>query len=340
MNASVRLAGVDIGGTKIAVSLGTVSPAEATVHARRVFPTTRNPGEAIGKIIFHLQALLREVGDFTPQAIGVSCGSPMDPRRGLILGPPNLPGWEHVDILSPLRQAFSLPVGLENDANAGALAEWRWGAGRGARNMIFLTFGTGMGAGLILDGRLYAGTNDNAGEAGHIRLEHDGPVGYGKAGSFEGFCSGGGIAKWSRLKADEAIHSGHAPGFCPTIQDLPAVTTEKVALAARRGDPLAMEIFHYVGRQLGRGLAVLVDLLNPERIVLGSIFGRQRELLEQPMWEALKEEALPMPLAVVQIVPAGLGEAIGDLEALSVALEIIEPYQASSAARRQVSPDC
>src|SRR5690606_15592063 len=138
-------------------------------------------------------------------AIGISCGGPLDSRRGVILSPPNLPGWDRIPVVEVFQQAFKVPVALQNDANAGALAEWLWGAGRGSHNMIFLTFGTGMGAGLILNGQLYSGTNDLAGEVGHIRLAPDGPVGYGKAGSFEGFCSGGGIKQLATDRAKMAL---------------------------------------------------------------------------------------------------------------------------------------
>jgi glucokinase len=230
-------------------------------------------------------------------------------------------------VLTPFRQRFGVPAGLQNDANAGALAEWRWGAGRGCRNMIFLTFGTGMGAGLILDGKLYTGANDLAGEVGHVRLEESGPVGYGKAGSFEGFCSGGGIANLARDLAAERLQAGERPSFCPTSADLPAVTAEKVAWAAQQGDRLALQIFEIAGQKLGRGLAMLVDILNPERIVIGSIYSRQQSLLEPGMRQTLQEEALTLAQQVCQVVPAGLGERLGDFASLAVALEVAARLQ-------------
>jgi glucokinase len=247
----------------------------------------------------------------------------------LILSPPNLPGWDHIDVLTPFREHFGVPAALQNDANACALAEWKWGAGRGCRNMVFLTFGTGMGAGLILDGRLYSGANDLGGEVGHIRLEPDGPVGYNKAGSFEGFCSGGGIAQLARRLAEKALEQGHPALFCPAKPDLAAITAEKVGQAAQQGDPLALQVFAVVARYLGRGLAVLVDILNPERIVIGSIYARQRSLLEERTLQSLREEALPLALSVCQVAPAELGESVGDLAALAVAMETMMGTQAS-----------
>ncbi len=315
------LAGIDIGGTKCAVVLGRPSGDGIALVAKERFPTPPTPALALERIVAALEALLAEQAEGAPGAIGVSCGGPLDSRAGLVLSPPNRPGWDRVDVLAPLRARFGVPAALQNDANACALAEWKWGAGRGCRNLIFLTFGTGMGAGLILDGRLYAGTNDLAGEVGHIRLEPDGPVGYGKAGSFEGFCSGGGIANLARALAEQRLAAGSPPAYCPTPADLPQITAETVGLAARQGDPAALEVYRIAGSALGRGLAVLVDILNPERIVIGSIFGRQQALLEPPALETLRAEALPGALAVCAIVPAGLGEQVGDFASLAIASE-------------------
>jgi glucokinase len=275
-------------------------------------------------LIEALDKLLAGVPAGSLQAIGIACGGPLDSRRGRVLSPPNLPGWDEIDVVTPFRAHFGLPVGVQNDANAGALAEWRWGAGRGTRNLIFLTMGTGMGAGLILDGRLYSGTNDLAGEVGHMRLADDGPVGFGKAGSFEGFCSGGGIAQIGQSFALQALQVGQHPTYCPSLADLPSVTAEKVAIAANQGDPLAFQVWQVAARRLGEGLAILVDVLNPERIVIGSIFGRQQALLEPLMWEALRNEAIPLSLSACQVVPAGLGEAIGDYEGLAVAFDLLD----------------
>jgi glucokinase len=186
-------------------------------------------------------------------------------------------------------------------------------------NLVFLTFGTGMGAGLILNGQLYSGTNNMGGEVGHIRLADDGPIGFGKAGSFEGYCSGGGIARLAAAKAETAIRAGNPPAFALTLADLADISTRTVAEAANAGDPLALEIFDTVARRLGQGLALLIDILNPQRIILGSIYLRQRHLLDEAMWAVLREEVIPYSLSVVDIVPPGLGESIGDYAAFAVA---------------------
>ncbi|AZN38347.1 ROK family protein [Paenibacillus albus] len=314
----LTFAGLDIGGTKCAITLGRATDHDIDIIAKTSFPTASTPHETLQQLLHELDNLLEQHPDDKTrlQTIGISCGGPLDSTRGLILSPPNLPNWDHIDVITPFQQYFGVPVGLQNDANACALAEWQWGAGRGTRNMIFLTFGTGMGAGLILDGRLYAGTNDNAGEVGHMRLAEDGPVGYNKAGSFEGFCSGGGIARLAQSLVSRRLEHGEQ---LPSFGSLDTITTKAVAEAAQNGDPDAVQIFREVGRQLGRGLALLIDILNPQKVVIGSIYARQQELLQPCMLEELRKEALPGSLSVCEIVPAGLGEQVGDYAALSVA---------------------
>jgi len=269
------------------------------------------------KICAAVEGLTIKYVDIT--GIGVSCGGPLDSGRGVILSPPNLVGWDSIPIVKLLRDRFGIRASLQNDANACALAEWKYGAARGYENAVFLTFGTGLGAGLILNGRLYAGANDMAGEAGHIRLADNGPVGYGKAGSFEGFCSGGGIAQLARSMALEKLQMGGKVSFAGDLNELGRLDAKTVALAAEAGDELAMEVFRACGRYLGRGLSILIDILNPEIIVIGGIFTRQRDLLYGEAVRIIEKEALGRSRSACRIVPAGLGEQIGDYAALSVA---------------------
>jgi glucokinase len=313
------LAGLDIGGTKCAVVLGVEDEKGITLIAKKSFPTPNTPDLALLIMMNELEKLLMERKGLELKAIGISCGGPLDSKKGLILSPPNLPDWDRIDVLSPLRDRFQVPVSVQNDANACALAEWKWGAGKGTNNMIFLTFGTGMGAGFILDGRLYTGTNDMAGEVGHVRLENNGPIGYGKAGSFEGFCSGGGIARLAQMMTNEWLTQGKTTSICSSQEEITTITGKTVGEAAQAGDALANEIYKIVGQKLGQGLALLVDMLNPERIVIGSIYLRQEELLRPIVMEKLRKEALSYSLDVCTVVPSGLKESVGDLAALSVA---------------------
>ncbi len=310
--------GFDIGGTKCAVSTALWDGEKVTILKKEKCPTdlSVSPEEMIGRLISMADGIL----DGKPDSIGISSGGPLDSESGVILGPPNLPGWGRVEIKRLICKHYGVPVHLENDANACAVAEWKFGAGRGKRNMVFLTFGTGLGAGLILDGRLYRGTNGNAGEVGHIRLDTDGPVGFGKAGSFEGFCSGGGIAKLAWAKAHEALISGVTPLYYREGMTEKDVNAGTVAEAALKGDATALEVYRISGERLGRGLSIIVDVLNPELIVIGSIFARSGALLRDAMEKELKKEALAPSLEVCEIVTAELGDSVGDYAAIAAAL--------------------
>lgn len=315
------IVGIDIGGTKCAITFAALENNEFSFLDKVKEQTiTAEPELAVARFIAIIRERLAAHPDWELISIGISCGGPLDTERGLILAPPNLPLWDHVDIYAPLREAFCVPVAMENDANACALAEWVHGAGKGTRNMVFLTFGTGMGAGLILGGRLYSGSNDMAGEVGHIRLAADGPEGYGKRGSFEGFCSGGGIARQGRMAAEEAFARGESVGFCAGPEELENITAEQIAIALEAGDACASRIFENVACKLGMGLSVLIDILNPEIIIIGSIFARQEQVLRGRMEQIIRQEALERNAQICRISPPALGEKIGDYAAVTVGL--------------------
>lgn len=312
------MTGFDIGGTKCAVCIGEEIKGELFVKGKSVIPTDHSisPYEMIDKMC----SLAEEMTD-SIDVIGISCGGPLDSKKGIIMSPPNLPGWDNIKIVDYLKERYNVNVYLENDANACAVAEWKYGAGKGTENMVFMTFGTGLGAGLILDGKLYRGANDMAGEAGHIRLNAFGPVGYGKAGSFEGFCSGGGIAQLGKMYAQEKLQMGKSVSFCNSFSGLEGITAKSIAEFAYKGEQDAVEIYETCGEMLGKGLSILIDILNPERIVLGSIFQRSESLLRPAMQKVLEKECLAYSLKVCEIVPAKLGDNIGDYAALAVAVK-------------------
>jgi glucokinase len=316
------LLGFDIGGTKCAVVLGRETADETIeIVAKKVLDTDKLPYEMIEELFAVAEALLSEnsVALEDLAGIGISCGGPLSSKKGIILSPPNLPGWDNIPIVKLAELRFGKRVLLQNDANACAVAEWKFGAGKGYDNVIFLTFGTGMGAGLILNGKLYSGTSDFAGEVGHLRLADMGPVGFGKAGSFEGFCSGGGIAQLAQTKVRERLQVGEAVSFCSGVNELDKLTAKVVAEAAYKGDVLALEIYDTCAEYLGRGLSLLIDILNPEVIIMGSIYGRAKSLLDKRMLQVISREAYVGSRTVCEILPAGLGENIGDMAALSLA---------------------
>ncbi len=299
----MHVLGFDIGGTKCAVVLCRIESQGIIWLSRQQIPTGRDWAAVLDKLICLGQEMLAEF-DVSPAECraGISCGGPLDLQRTRICSPPNLPGWDEVPVVSYLAERLMMPVRMQNDADACALAEWQYGAGRGTQHMVFLTFGTGLGAGLILNGRLYTGAGGMAGEAGHLRMEPEGPVGYGKAGSLEGFCSGGGIARMAKQHG------------------LAAATAKDVIEAARSGEPAATELLQLSARYFGRGLSVLIDLLNPELIVAGGIYMRAHELMAGQVRQEIVREALPVSAKQCKIVPAELGEKIGDYGAVMAAL--------------------
>jgi glucokinase len=311
--------GIDIGGTKCAVIAGTE---DMEILEKINFPTETSKGSdyAINLLLRSAGTITKKLGLEGLQSIGISCGGPLDSKKGLVQSPPNLPGWDNIPIVQLFKDKFHVPVFLQNDANACALAEWKFGAGKGSENMIFLTFGTGMGAGIIANGRLYSGTNDLAGEVGHIRLADEGPEAYGKIGSFEGFCSGTGIAIIAKKIASEKLTKGEAVSFCSDISNIDRITARDIAEAAVNGDKTALEIFEISGKHLGKALSILIDVLNPERIVIGSIYARCRQFIEPYCLKIIEQEALEPSRAACKIVPAALGDEVGDYASLSVAM--------------------
>lgn len=302
--------GIDIGGSKCAVILGN----ENGTVIKKIRFDTGSPNETLNRIISETA----EIG--SASAIGISCGGPLNSAKGIIMSPPNLVGWDDIHIVKMLEDKLGIPAFLQNDADACALAEWRFGAGVGTQNMVFLTFGTGLGAGLILNGALYTGACGCAGEVGHIRLADYGPVGFGKQGSFEGFCSGSGIAQLGQTMAREMFQQGLHPSFCPSPDDINAINAKTIAEYAADGCEDAVAVYTQSAKMLGKGLAVIIDILNPEMIVIGSVFARCESLFRDEMQKYIDSECLALSSRTCKVVPALLGESIGDVAAISVAI--------------------
>ncbi|MEP6754786.1 MAG: ROK family protein [Chthonomonadales bacterium] len=308
--------GLDIGGTKCAAIL---ADEKGEIVGRTELATDGEvPAEAfVFELIGKQKKLIKQhkVDPKSIAGIGISCGGPLDRKAGVILRPPNLPKWEAVPIKKIVEENFpGIPVFVENDANATALAEWKFGAGRGVNTMAFVTMGTGVGAGLILDGKLYHGTNDMAGEVGHQTILIDGPkCGCGKRGCLEALVSGPAIGRM----AQERLEFGRGKRMVELAGGKATnVTAKHVVEAAREGDALAITIINDVGTYLGMGLANLIMIINPERIVLGTIAVHAGDLLLNPTGVALREFAWPRSLEVCEVVPAELGDRAQDLAAI------------------------
>lgn len=314
--------GFDIGGTKCCVNLAKVSYGVELLD-NISFPTESTKGyEHVKKRLFESAWEILERNNTAVDqllAVGVSCGGPLDSRRGVVLSPPHLPGWDEIPITKHIQQEFHVPAFLQNDANACALVEWKLGAGYGTRNMVFCTMGTGFGAGVISEGILLRGASDMAGEIGHVRLDKEGPVCYGKAGSVEGFCSGEGIGLQARAFTLEQLKKGKKPAWTADGIPLDEIDAGIIAQYANKGDADAIHIYEQVGDRLGRALSIIVDMFNPEKIVIGSIFARCENLLRPSMERAMKEEALAHSLAACQVVPAKTGENLGNLASILAA---------------------
>ena len=298
--------GLDVGGTKCAISVGDCSADSIKILSREEFPTAGlSWRQVLDEFARRIDRVVSSDSDSNSNlqlsSIGISCGGPLDSKRGIVMSPPNLPGWDDVPVVEYFAERFHVPVHLENDANACALAEYRFGAGRGTRNMVFMTFGTGLGAGIVIDGKLYSGANDNAGEIGHIRLAAEGPVGYNKEGSAEGFCSGAGISRLAKIRKGLDL------------------TAKEIFERVRGGDPDCTKVFRESAEKLATILAFTIDILNPEVISLGGVFMRNADLFMPIVDPILDREALPLARKACRIVPAGLGESVGDYAALAVA---------------------
>jgi len=303
----MNIIGLDIGGTKCSI-----------VHLDQDGNLVEGKQIPTADFESTWRKLRKEIGEMdlgSSPVFGISYGGPVDTLRNEILPSQNLPEWERHSLAELLPENFGGEAYIMNDANAGALAEWIYGAARGYKNVIFLTFGTGLGAGIILENRLYEGTNGMAGEIGHIRMARQGPIGCGKEGSFEGFCSGGGLARLVKIKAGE---TGAEIDFNLGTDE--EITARHIGRAAAKGDPAALEILAQSGKYLGAGLSILIDILNPQIIVIGSIYKRCQKFLEGPMREVLEKEALQASLRACRIVPSELGDSIGSYAAVAVAL--------------------
>jgi glucokinase len=311
MSTSLLL-GFDIGGTKSAAIVG---DGDGNALAREEFRTT-GPQETVDRLI---ELGRRLCSGERPAACGIACGGPLSSREGLILSPPNLPGWDRVPIVRMVRDALGVPAALENDANASAVAEWRWGLNCQVDDLIYMTCGTGNGAGIILGGRLIRGRQDMAGEIGHVRLVPMGPVGYYKCGSVEGLTSGRSLGELAKLRLQEP----HEPSHLDRLP-LDQVTGKDVGTAAINGDAFAVTVVREQAEYLGRACAMLIDILNPQRISLGSTAQRLGALLLDGVREAARREALPAAFDGCVIDKAVLGEQIQDLATLAIAHEAAE----------------
>ena len=317
-----HVVGIDIGGTKLATVV-----ADKTGHilgkVRKPTHSEKGPEYAIGLLFDMVREVVSQVGleQTSISAIGVSCGGPLDTKTGIVYSPPNLPGWDALPLKALLESEFQVPVIIENDANASALAEFRFGGGRGYSAVLYMTMSTGIGGGIVIDGQVYHGANDSAGEVGHQILLPNGPrCGCGKRGCLEALCSGPAIARRAQAALQKQRKGGKSPTALLTFTDgrIEAIKSEHVLAAARTGDALALELVQETAYYMGWGIANLVNILNPDIVLLGTIAVAAGDLLLDPIRETVSKFAMTRPAEAVHIAPAQLGDALGDLAAVAL----------------------
>jgi glucokinase len=311
--------GIDIGGTKLAAVVADKS-GNILRKVRKPTEAEKGPEYAIRLILDMVNEAIDLAGLMREQVsgVGVSCGGPLDTKTGIVYSPPNLPGWDAVPLKAIIENEFRIPAVIENDANAGALAEWRFGGGRGYNYVLYMTMSTGIGGGIVVNGQIYHGANDSAGEVGHQILVPGGPLcGCGKRGCLEALCSGPAIAR----RAQAAIKAQPNTQILALAGErVERVKSEHVLEAAKSGDALAISLMEETAFYMGWGVANLVNILNPEIVLIGTIAIAAGDLLLDPIRKTVAEMAMQRPAEAVKIMPAQLGETIGDLAAVALVI--------------------
>ncbi|MDT4900007.1 MAG: glucokinase [Pseudonocardiales bacterium] len=306
---------LDIGGTKLAVAV--VTPDGAT-HGVLVEPTRRDEGwqVVVARLFEMAHRSIDDAGLDDIVAVGISCGGPLDTASGVLVSPPHLPGWFDVPIGPLAAKAFGVPFALQNDATAAAIAEYRFGVGRGTSTMLYLTVSTGIGGGAVVDGTLHLGSAGNGGEFGHLTVRRGGRLcSCGRHGCIEAYASGTSIAQ----RAREALDGG-APS---SLAALPTVTAAHVSTAAAAGDALAVELWDETIDLLGAAVTDLVNVFEPELVVLGGGVTRAGGMLLDPIRALVAREAMPPAAATARVALAGLGDLVCVVGAGVVAHDLV-----------------
>lgn len=317
--AANYIVGVDLGGTKVAAAL---ARPDGSIVGRALLPTEASKGaeHVLERVLKCVEMVVRDanlaLGDIA--GIGIGSPGPVDIERGIVVQAPSL-SWKDMHIVSILEGRFGVPCFVDNDANLGALAEYHFGAGRGSSSVVYVTVSTGIGAGIILDGRLHRGAQGRAGELGHMIMIEDGPLcSCGSRGCLEAVASGTAIARQAR---ERAAKEGDGILLELAGGDSRSITAQVVAEADRRGDPIARWAIDSAVRYLGLGLATLVNVLNPDLIIVGGGVSMLGDRLFTPLREAIRFYAMGDLGSCLRLSPAELGNDSCLLGAVSLVLE-------------------
>ena len=301
--------GIDVGGTNVKIAL--VDEKGKIIYSNSV-PTRAELGYefTVSNIKQAIYDLLKETKHEAKDIEGIGFGFPgqIDFTNGIVKNAPNIPGWVDIPIKQIFEEEFHIPTRADNDVRCAALGELNYGAGKGCENLICITVGTGIGSGLIVNGKLVRGASNAAGEIGHIKLQyHDGPIcGCGDTGCLEAFASGPAIV----AMAYDYLKGGKSAKFAEMAADA-EITPYIVAKAAEAGDPVAKRIFEIIGYRVGMGLVSVINLLNPEKIIVGGGVAECEDLLLEPIRKTVKDRAMKIAGETVEIVPAQLGNSAG-----------------------------
>ena len=298
---------VDLGGTQIRVAL---SDLEGNFVRRDNCPTEASQGQeaVLRRLAARIQEVRQGFSDTDILGVGIGSPGPVDALAGLIISPPNLPGWEEVPLRDLLEQRTSLPVRLANDANAAALGEWAFGKGRGRQNVVYVTISTGIGGGVILGGRVLEGAHGMAGEFGHMIVRAGGPAcNLGHPGCLEGLASGTAVAR----RAAESVAAGIATTIPEHVAPGSVLDARAVAAAAAAGDGVARAILQDAGEALGLGIASLINAFDPSRVVVGGGLSRAWSLLRPSLESALTTVVMSPDHRQIDVVTAALGDDAG-----------------------------
>ena len=299
--------GVDVGGTNVKIAL--VSDKGKIIYSNSI-PTRAEMGyeHTINSMKDAIRDLLKETKMKPTDIEGIGFGFPgqIDCKKGVVRLAPNIPGWVNIPIASIIEKEFGIPTRVDNDVRTATLGELNYGAGVGCENLVCITVGTGIGSGLVVNGKLVRGANNAAGEIGHIKLNmQGGPLcGCGDRGCLEAYASGPSIV----ALAEEYIRGGKSTKYRELAN--PDITPYIVAVAAKEGDPVALQIFRIMGEYIGMGLVSVVNLLNPEKIIIGGGVADAGEILFNPIKETISKRAMTIQKEV-EIVPAQLGNTAG-----------------------------
>ena len=302
--------GLDIGGTKLAAGLVT---ADGAVRAFATVPTrvTEGPERVVRRLCALAAEVLADADTVDVHGVGIGCCGPVNAHTGVVHSPPNLTGWQDVPLADMVTAALDLPVYVENDATAATVGEWRFGAGRGATDMVYLTISTGVGGGIVAGGTVLRGSSGNGGEPGHVVVVPDGRrCGCGSAGCLEAYVSGTAIAS----RARERLAAGEAS----VLNDVPVLTAEVVAAAAGAGDQLAGQVWRETTDLLGSAVVGFVNLFEPQLVVLGGGVTRTGEQLLGPVRARVRALAMRPAAAAVEVRSATLGARVGVVGAAAV----------------------